>query len=77
VTATKATPKRPGRPILSTYVDRETKAEVRAVAAERNTTVSALLRDGLTLVLVGTAGGEDAVAVLNDNHKKGGEGDDP
>lgn len=72
MTATRAAPKRPGRPILSTLVDAETKAEAHALATERGVSVSALLRDGLELMLVGNAAGEDAVAALNDDPK--GEG---
>jgi hypothetical protein len=71
VTATKAMPKRPGRPILSTYVDNETKAGARAAAEARGISVSELLREGLDLVLVGTDGGEDAaVAFNNDNYEQ-------
>jgi hypothetical protein len=64
-TAPRAPAKRPGRPILSTYVDWELKELAHAVAAERNTTVSELLRDSLTLMLTGDGA---TFAVLSDDN---------
>ena len=70
MTATKTQVKRPGRPILSTIVKSAMAAEARAVAAERGVSVSALLRDGLDLILAGDAGGDEVVAPLNNEQNK-------
>jgi hypothetical protein len=67
MSTTKAPPKRPGRPILSTYVDAQTMADVRAAADKRGVSVSALLRKALDSVLVGTTGDGLTAVALNDN----------
>jgi hypothetical protein len=54
-----------GQPVVAALLTPERKAELHRAAAERGVTASDLIRHGIDLVLVGTAGGEDA-PVLND-----------
>lgn len=66
-------PYRPGQSVLSAEVPQGLNAEVHRLAAEKGVSVSAVIREGIGLVMTGTAGGMNVAAPPNgnDNNPKG------